>query len=131
MDELTVDDVERLRLALSWMGYATPEGLETCCLRQTELMRNLIRAVLDQKKRRLESPSPASDAERRDGWNRKAFEALFRTLPTLDRTYESSGVWAQALYWDEARKRYQVLETQVAWELYCATPPAAMQEKEK
>lgn len=49
-DELTCEDIERLRLALSWEGYSTPEGLENCAARWPSLVRDLIAGVLDRKK---------------------------------------------------------------------------------
>lgn len=50
-DELTCEDIERLRLALSWEGYSTPESLEACAARWPSLVRDLIAGVLDRKKR--------------------------------------------------------------------------------
>lgn len=54
-DELTCDDIERLRLALSWVGYATPEGLEECGIRHVRLTRDLINGVLSHKERTIEA----------------------------------------------------------------------------
>lgn len=42
---LEVNEVERLRRALTLMGVSTPESLEACCFRQNELVMDLIRAV--------------------------------------------------------------------------------------
>lgn len=50
-DDLTCEDIERLRLALSWEGYSTPESLESCAARWPSLVRDLIAGVLDRKKR--------------------------------------------------------------------------------
>jgi|GEM_PF-5688816 hypothetical protein len=109
MDELTCDEVERLRLALSWMGCATPQGLEACCARQTDLMRDLIRAVLGQKKGHVEA-ADAMEQQRKDAehyrWlkaNRDVeygvryeeegleFEVFRVTGPVNDREWEKLG----------------------------------------
>lgn len=65
-DELTCDDIERLRLALRWEGYSTPEGLENCAARWPSLVRDLIAGVLVRKSRaqavnqQLTTESPAT-----------------------------------------------------------------------
>lgn len=52
-DELTSEDIEQLRLALSWEGYSTPEGLENCAARWPSLVRDLIDSVLVRRRRML------------------------------------------------------------------------------
>lgn len=66
-DELNCDDIERLRIALSWEGYSTPEGLEQCAARWPELVRDLIRAVLSRKKR-AQQPASSQPVAVPDGW---------------------------------------------------------------
>lgn len=51
---LDAKDVENLRLALAWMGVSAPESHEECSIHQVALVRELIDATLDARKRMLE-----------------------------------------------------------------------------
>lgn len=59
-DELTCEDIERLRMALSWVGYSTPESIEECAARSTELVRKLVSVILRQREARLSVPADAN-----------------------------------------------------------------------
>jgi len=50
-DILTCDDIKKLCMALSWLGYSTPSISEACAT-ETILVRTLIGAVLDLKDRK-------------------------------------------------------------------------------
>lgn len=66
--ELAFDDIERLREALTWMGYATPESGEERAARWIEMVRDLIRAVLDKKRRALAQVADAHAVQVAEPW---------------------------------------------------------------
>lgn len=50
-DRLTFDDINKLCMALSWLGYSTPSISEACAT-ETALVRTLIDAILELKNRK-------------------------------------------------------------------------------
>ncbi|MGL6519285.1 hypothetical protein ACSZNZ_21985 [Aeromonas caviae] len=47
---LSLDQIIRLKAALTWLGHSTPESLEECAAKQKSLVLDLISSVEDLKK---------------------------------------------------------------------------------